>query len=191
MLRNISECLKPGGYFIGTTPDAYDIVNRGRTATDAATGRFGNSVYSIALPAEYRDPDAKIPLFGAQYDFHLEGVVDCPEFLVHFPTLGKLAEKFGLMLIAKRRFGNYFQQMKDRDPELLARMNALETFPAFDGVKLTGEATKGNYAHGKEFCRKLREESGRDRYDRIGTLSQEEWEAATLYVIFAFKKMNL
>jgi hypothetical protein len=23
-----------------------------------------------------------VPLFGAKYKFHLEGVVDCPEFLV-------------------------------------------------------------------------------------------------------------
>jgi hypothetical protein len=26
--------------------------------------------------------EAPIPLFGAKYQFHLEGVVDCPEFLV-------------------------------------------------------------------------------------------------------------
>lgn len=26
MLRNASESLKPGGYFIGTIPDAYDLV---------------------------------------------------------------------------------------------------------------------------------------------------------------------
>ncbi len=30
-----------------------------------------------------------LPLFGAKYDFHLEGVVDCPEFLVYFPVLEK------------------------------------------------------------------------------------------------------
>lgn len=26
MMRNASECLRPGGYFIGTIPDAYDLV---------------------------------------------------------------------------------------------------------------------------------------------------------------------
>ena len=30
-----------------------------------------------------------LPLFGARYNFHLEGVVDCPEFLVFFPVLEK------------------------------------------------------------------------------------------------------
>ena len=54
-------------------------------------------------PACAEDPEIRIPLFGAQYKFHLEGVVDCPEFLVHFQTLEKLAEKYGLILIARRR----------------------------------------------------------------------------------------
>jgi mRNA (guanine-N7-)-methyltransferase len=26
MVRNAAECLRPGGYFIGTIPDAYEIV---------------------------------------------------------------------------------------------------------------------------------------------------------------------
>lgn len=26
MMKNASECLKPGGYFIGTIPDAYNLV---------------------------------------------------------------------------------------------------------------------------------------------------------------------
>ena len=47
----------------------------------------------------------RIPLFGAQVDFHLEGVVNCPEFLVHFPTLEKLAAKYDLVNCWRRKFG--------------------------------------------------------------------------------------
>lgn len=36
------------------------------------------------------DIDKQFPIFGAKYNFHLEGVVDCPEFLVYFPALEKL-----------------------------------------------------------------------------------------------------
>ena len=46
--------------------------------------------------------EANIPLFGAKYDFHLEGVVDCPEFLVHFPTLEKLAKQYDLLVKLQR-----------------------------------------------------------------------------------------
>ncbi len=35
--------------------------------------------------------------------------MDCPEFLVYFPALEKLAELFGLMLIGKQKFANYFK----------------------------------------------------------------------------------
>lgn len=45
----------------------------------------------------------KPPFFGAKYNFHLEGVVNCPEFLVHLPTLCKLASKFGLELVMFER----------------------------------------------------------------------------------------
>jgi mRNA (guanine-N7-)-methyltransferase len=85
-----------GGYFIGTTPDAYDIVNR---IEESGSDKAGNSVYSITYKKEEDDDDdeSRIPLFGAKYDFHLDGVVDCPEFLVHFPTLTKLAEKYDLV----------------------------------------------------------------------------------------------
>lgn len=34
--------------------------------------------------------EEQFPIFGAKYNFHLEGVVDCPEFLVNFPVFEKL-----------------------------------------------------------------------------------------------------
>lgn len=61
--------------------------------------KFGNDVYSIDFLCDKERP----PLFGAKYNFHLEGVVDCPEFLVHLPTLRKLALKNGLDLVSFER----------------------------------------------------------------------------------------
>jgi mRNA (guanine-N7-)-methyltransferase len=102
MLRNACECLSPGGFFIGTTPNAYELVSvhsvlmcvswnfylasrkRLRASED---GTFGSDVYRISFDPEMKDKQP--PLFGAKYDFHLEGVVDCPEFLVYFPVLEK------------------------------------------------------------------------------------------------------
>ncbi len=112
MLRNAAECLNKGqksfyiflkihkvfyhkkslgGFFIGTTPDAYDIVQRlkqgkkleddedDKKESDAEEDkvalnkmRAGNSVYDISN--ENFDPfdGTKIPLFGARYRFRLE-----------------------------------------------------------------------------------------------------------------------
>lgn len=38
--------------------------------------------------------EKQFPIFGAKYNFHLEGVVDCPEFLVYFPVLEKLVRLY-------------------------------------------------------------------------------------------------
>lgn len=45
---------------------------------------FGNDVYRVTF-----EKKSDYPLYGCKYDFHLEGVVDCPEFLVYFPLLEK------------------------------------------------------------------------------------------------------
>lgn len=104
MIRNAAECLVPGGYFIGTIPNAYEIIRRQR---DAGCDTFGNDIYRISFECDTAD----IPLFGAKYDFHLEDVVDCPEFLVHFPTLVKLARKYGLELEKKEDFPDFYNRV--------------------------------------------------------------------------------
>jgi len=174
MLSNIAERLKKGGYFVGTTPDSNDIMSR---VEGSQTGNsFGNSVFSVHFDEE--SASQKQPLFGAKYNFHLTGVVDCPEFLVHFPTLVKLAERHGLMMIGKQRFSNYFQaQMKkDLGAGLLAKMSALETFPI------------GRQAGSEDQYEHVSEYSGGG--ERVGTLSMDEWEALTIYTVFAFKKIR-
>lgn len=64
------------------------------------SNKFGNDVYSV----EFECDKTKPPLFGAKYNFHLEGVVHCPEFLVYLPVLRKLALKYGLELIEFERY---------------------------------------------------------------------------------------
>lgn len=58
--------------------------------------KFGNEVYNVEFQCKDKE---KPPLFGAKYNFHLEGVVNCPEFLVYLPVLKKLALKYGLELV--------------------------------------------------------------------------------------------
>lgn len=61
--------------------------------------KFGNEIYSVDFQCDKNKP----PIFGAKYDFHLEGVVDCPEFLVNLKVFTKLAWKFGLELVMFER----------------------------------------------------------------------------------------
>ena len=50
----------------------------------------GNKIYS-AVPLFDLD---NIPLFGAKYEFHLEDVVDVPEYLIHFPLLARYIDYY-------------------------------------------------------------------------------------------------
>ncbi|XP_070149151.1 mRNA cap guanine-N(7) methyltransferase isoform X2 [Polyergus mexicanus] len=178
MLRNAGESLKPGGYFIGTIPDAYDLVSRWQKSDG---NKFGNDVYSIEFICE----DKTRPLlFGAKYNFHLDGVVDCPEFLVHLPTLCKLALKYGLELMAFERFDEYYERFKDEGRSLLGNMQALETYPPYHEAPLLGDPEQ-DYQHAVRYMQNLPA-----NHRKIGTLSQSEWEVTSLYAIFAFRKMK-
>ncbi|EDW77472.1 uncharacterized protein Dwil_GK18308 [Drosophila willistoni] len=170
MVRNAAECLQPGGYFIATIPDAYEIMRRLKAAGPGQR-KFGNDVYSI----EFENDADELPIFGAKYQFHLEGVVDCPEFLVHFPTLVKLARKYGLQVLRRSTFAEYYKETLPHGRHLLQRMSGLET------VQVNRVANDPEYAH-------LKHLAGTNRGKPVGTLSKSEWEATTLYLVCAFKK---
>ncbi|XP_069113471.1 mRNA cap guanine-N7 methyltransferase-like [Argopecten irradians] len=191
MLQNACECLKLGGYYIGTTPDSYEIVRRIRDSPDRCAG---NEVYSVSFCSEDVD---NIPLFGAKYNFHLEGVVDCPEFLVYFPVLEKMGEELGMKLVYRKPFDEYFAEKSEMGEHrgLLGRMSALECYPPPEGTALVGTNPE-DYKDTQAFVNKLKEDDTRPddlkqhRPVRVGTLSKAEWDASTIYVAFAFQKVK-
>jgi mRNA (guanine-N7-)-methyltransferase len=142
-------------------------VKRQRAAADDT---FGNDVYKITFLCDTDQP----PLFGAKYNFHLDGVVDCPEFLVHFPTLTKLAKKFGLELISKERFAELFERKISTGKGLIEKMQALETYPGSHPSDLsTDDVTE--YEHAKLYL----ERQNAPKYKKVGTLTKSEWEASS------------
>ncbi|XP_066927102.1 mRNA cap guanine-N7 methyltransferase-like [Clytia hemisphaerica] len=175
MLRNACQNLRVGGYFIGTTADSNKLVKRIKECKEADS--FGNSVFNIK--SNHRD---NFPLFGSKYTFFLEGVVDCPEFLVHFPTMEALAAKYNMKLVWKKNFHEIFKEHERQHSTLLNKMNALETYPAPANKTLLG----GSESQYKSACDYLERKS----CSQVGTLSADEWEVAGLYVAFAFEKME-
>nr|SVE70470.1 EOG090X07I2 [Daphnia similis]SVE71094.1 EOG090X07I2 [Daphnia similis]SVE71725.1 EOG090X07I2 [Daphnia similis] len=186
MLANVSCNLQPGGYFIGTTTDAYDIMRRLGRDENPENRKFGNSIFSVEFPPETNlDPP---PLFGAKYNFHLEEVVDCPEFLVNFPTFEKLALKYGLTLVQKTRFEDFVPQELERGKDLLMRMKALEAYPPFANQELVSQ-DHSDYLHAQEYLDSCSTAEG--FHPKIGTLSKDEWEAVSLYLVYIFRKEDL
>ncbi|XP_054462260.1 mRNA cap guanine-N7 methyltransferase-like isoform X2 [Anoplopoma fimbria] len=177
MLRNACERLKPGGFFIGTTPDAFELVKR-LEASDSLS--FGNEVFKVSFQSK-----GSYPLFGCQYHFSLEDVVDVPESLVYFPLFEHMAKRYNMRLVLKQRFSEFFEEKvkKEHHRSLMMKMMALQPFPCEDGGRQATDS-RGEYGHAEEHC-------GRAGVKLpLGTLSRSEWEAASIYLVFIFQKMS-
>lgn len=177
MLRNACERLRPGGFFIGTTPDAYELVRR---VEESPSCSFGNEVFNVTFQKK-----GEYPLFGCQYHFNLEGVVNVPEFLVYFPLFVQMAKKYNMRLVFKKTFSEFFEEhIKDEQHKILMqRMQALESYPVEDPSKASSSDT-AEYDHAKTHS----EQPGARL--PLGTLSKSEWEATSIYLVFAFEKMS-
>lgn len=189
MLRNVAENLLPGGFFIGTTPDANDIMRR---VSQAKSHKFGNDVFGVTFSPEMAEKISRgeqLPIFGAKYSFRLdEQVQDCPEFLVHMPALIELAKKYGLDFVRSERFEDYAMDRIDDDLELLGRMNALETYPPSAGSSTAGPPE--DYTEAERQVQMMLSKN-RSAFPSVGTLSRSEWECASIYLLFVFKRNNL
>ncbi|KAF5287720.1 hypothetical protein FQA39_LY15740 [Lamprigera yunnana] len=176
-MHNASESLQPGGYFIGTIVDANDLVSRVRKSQ---SNTFGNGLFKVKFECDTKKP----PLFGAKYHFRLDGVVDCPEFLIHFEILRKLAKKYGLKLVNKEKFYNFYQRTYMEGGQLMGNMKGLETFPPQSDSSLVGTDSE-DYVHAENFINRQHLNNA-----KLGTLSKSEWEASSLYLTFAFQKVK-
>ncbi|XP_024154340.1 mRNA cap guanine-N7 methyltransferase [Oryzias melastigma] len=177
MLRNACERLKPGGFFIGTTPDAYELVKR-LEASDSLS--FGNEVFKVSFQSK-----GSYPLFGCQYHFSLEEVVDVPEFLVYFPLFEHMAKRYNMRLVLKQRFSEFFKEKvkNEQHRSLMMKMMALEPYPCEDGGQQATDS-RDEYAAAQEHCEKA------GVRPPLGTLSRSEWEATSIYLVFVFQKMS-
>ncbi|XP_056377472.1 mRNA cap guanine-N7 methyltransferase isoform X2 [Hyla sarda] len=122
MLRNACEQLCPGGYFIGTTPDGFELV---------------------------------------------------------------MAKKYNMKLIYKRTFKEFFEEKVKNDEQnmLLKKMQALEQYPSAPNSSLVSQ-NEEDYEHARTV-----KESGKAKLP-LGTLSKSEWDATSIYLLFAFEKQT-
>lgn len=109
LLRNVSERLKPGGFFIGTTVDSNVLVRKIR-AVDG--DEISSTVYRVKLDERFASKSFKRgDPYGIRYFFTLDqNVEDCPEFLVHFPTFQALALEYELDLLMHCNFHDFYSE---------------------------------------------------------------------------------
>jgi mRNA (guanine-N7-)-methyltransferase len=133
MLLNVTERLRPGGFFVGTTPDSNVLVRKLRGVDGLA---IGNDVFRIELDDEFSDKRfASVATggspYGIRYRFTLDSNVDdCPEYLVHFPSLQELAREYELELVLVCNFHDFYNEFTSdaylEFRELFKRMHVLD-----------------------------------------------------------------
>jgi mRNA (guanine-N7-)-methyltransferase len=107
LLQNVSDNLYHGGYFFGTTTDSNRLVKRLKLSDNL---QFGNSIYHCRFEEKY-----SFSKFGHRYWFALTDAIDyCHEYLVHFPTLVKVAAEYQLELVMKEGFHEYYDRNIDK-----------------------------------------------------------------------------
>lgn len=163
-VRNACHRLKIGGHFIGTTTDGNVLVKRLRQADGRV---FGNSKFKVTFDeavAQGSFPAAQP--YGLGFTFHLNDAIDdCPEYLVHFPTLVALAAEHGCKLVCKKNLHELYDDCKRGRP----------MFGAARAADVSQEAQR--WLHAKV------EKDQREDW-------REEWEAIHCYCLFVFEKVS-
>uniref|UniRef100_A0A6T6CRL7 mRNA (guanine-N(7))-methyltransferase n=2 Tax=Compsopogon caeruleus TaxID=31354 RepID=A0A6T6CRL7_9RHOD len=116
--RNVTEKLRPGGFFIGTTADASVLVRKLRAVEGLV---FYNSLYKVVFEEKFKKKAfPKGEPYGIEYRFTLdESVEDCPEFIVHWPSFVALAKQYGLENIMAANFHDFYEMFaQEGSPEL-------------------------------------------------------------------------
>ncbi len=160
-LENISSLLRTGGVFLGTTADADVLVRKLRASHGL---RFGNDVFGCAFHASLGSKtfEGRAP-FGLEYRFTLaDAVDDVAEYLVHKPTLERLAAEYGLRLVLWQNFHQFVH----------ARLRVPEDRQLWVSRGLGGVLDDATGAAQPPGC----------------ALSADEWEVAHLYAVYAFAK---
>jgi mRNA (guanine-N7-)-methyltransferase len=165
-LKNVTDRLAGGGYFIGSIPDSNVLVRKLRkTRQKQLPGRvnekeiftFGNQFYSVKF-AQKRFRSNRP--FGIEYYFYLEDSVGkedengqityVPEYLILFDNFVQIAKEYGLEFIMKENFHSFYANNREQYRHLFHKI-----------VKDFGSAN-----------------------------NDDQWDISSLYCIFAMRKIG-
>eukprot|EP00899_Mesostigma_viride_P028378 jgi/Mesvir1/8725/Mv25013-RA.1 len=159
-LFNVAFTLRPGGYFIGTMTDA-DVLVKNLRALPPDCLQFGNRLYNVAFHAAHKDKKfSSENPFNICYTFRLEDAID---------DCDEYLVAFDVLVSLAEEYG------------LVLRLR--QNFHSFVWEELPKDENKG--------LRGLlpMKEGERGGPPRLA-LSSEEWEAAYLYQVFVFQKVD-
>ncbi|ESR49848.1 mRNA cap guanine-N7 methyltransferase 2 [Citrus sinensis] len=117
LLQNVSSLLKPGGYFLGITPDSSTIWAKYQKNVEAYHNRSSsmkpnlvpNCIRSESYVITFEVEEEKFPLFGKKYQLKFANDISAEtQCLVHFPSLIRLAREAGLEYVEIQNLNEFY-----------------------------------------------------------------------------------
>ncbi|CEQ39841.1 SPOSA6832_01416 [Sporobolomyces salmonicolor] len=183
MLENVSKYLKPGGVFLGTIPDASNLLDKlASVPEESEVLAFGNSVYGVKFDQRERMQGGTTP-FGHRYTFFLQDAVEeVPEYVVYWdefvecvvPCLPSSASRTAHPRLPPSRGAR-------ARPRLAAEYGLEPSFVAPFEQIFAEESDDPQFAQLLTRMRVVDEEGNAE-------MNEDQLEAAMLYLGFAFVK---
>ncbi|KAL5709648.1 mRNA (guanine-N(7))-methyltransferase [Ranunculus cassubicifolius] len=128
-LHNVSDMLRPGGYFFGITPDSSTIWAKYQKNVEASHNRAGgikpnlvpNCIRSESYMITFEVEEEKFPLFGKKYLLKFTNAL-APEThcLVHFPSFIRLAREAGLEFVELQNLTEFYDDNRAQFASMLS-----------------------------------------------------------------------
>ncbi|KAL5214925.1 hypothetical protein ABZP36_004077 [Zizania latifolia] len=131
LLNNVSSLLKPGGYFLGITPDSSTIWTKYQKNVEASHGKgqglktVPTSIRSENYVITFEVEEEKFPFFGKKYQlkFANESMIE-NHCLVHFPSLMRLAREAGLEYVEIQNLTEFYDDNRTQFAPMLGSCGA-------------------------------------------------------------------
>ncbi|XP_020213824.1 mRNA cap guanine-N7 methyltransferase 2 isoform X2 [Cajanus cajan] len=117
LLQNVSSLLKPGGYFLGITPDSSTIWAKYQRNVEAYHNKSSsmkpnivpNCIRTENYMITFEVEEEKFPLFGKKYQLKFANDVSAETHcLVHFPSFIRLAREAGLEYVEIQNLTEFY-----------------------------------------------------------------------------------
>jgi len=130
-LKNVASKLKSGGFFFGIVPDSSAIWYK---ATKSTSGNISDSLGNVQIKGDLYSmvfPSDNFTYFGSRYTFKTD-TETTNEYLVHFPSLLKLANLHGLNMLEIANLLEFYEDNRKNHFDHLKNLKVMNSQGKFE-----------------------------------------------------------
>eukprot|EP01129_Flabellula_baltica_P013404 TRINITY_DN6203_c0_g1_i1.p1 TRINITY_DN6203_c0_g1~~TRINITY_DN6203_c0_g1_i1.p1 ORF type:complete len:295 (+),score=50.95 TRINITY_DN6203_c0_g1_i1:48-887(+) len=118
--KNINHLLKVGGYFFGIFHDSSELWAAAQKSRDNPP-HVNSKLFNIQFVNEFGGEFAFSEI-GTPYDFRLDEFKSQRYYMIHFPTLIRIAREYGLEMVTLMNCLDFFEDFKIHYEDMLIKL---------------------------------------------------------------------